>query len=71
MVLDWAVGNQTYAEARKNLTSFACKDKSDYEDFDNGPGYPCKCSTGYEGTLIFLMVVKVTTTTVSNFTFSS
>ncbi|CAL5384749.1 unnamed protein product [Camellia sinensis] len=48
-VLDWAVGNQTCAEARKNLTSFACKDNSDCEDFDNGPGYRCKCSKGYEG----------------------
>ncbi|GMP46724.1 hypothetical protein CsSME_00014773 [Camellia sinensis var. sinensis] len=49
VVLDWAVGNQTCAEARKNPTSFACKDNSDCEDFDNGPGYRCKCSKGYEG----------------------
>ncbi|KAL7263037.1 hypothetical protein ACSBR1_001249 [Camellia fascicularis] len=46
VVLDWAVGTQTCAEVRKNLTSFACKDNSDCEDFDNGPEYRCKCSKG-------------------------
>ncbi|KAL7263065.1 hypothetical protein ACSBR1_001274 [Camellia fascicularis] len=45
----FAVGTQTCAEARKNLTTFACKDNSDCEDFDNGPEYRCKCSKGYEG----------------------
>ncbi|KAL7246113.1 hypothetical protein ACSBR2_001279 [Camellia fascicularis] len=51
VVFDWAVGDQTCDDhaAGKNLTSFACKDNSDCEDFDNGPGYRCKCSKGYEG----------------------
>ncbi|THF97570.1 hypothetical protein TEA_018941 [Camellia sinensis var. sinensis] len=49
VVLDWSVGNQTCAEAKSNLTSFACKANSDCYDFDNGPGYRCNCSQGYEG----------------------
>ncbi|CAL5386714.1 unnamed protein product [Camellia sinensis] len=49
VVLDWSVGNQTCAEAKNNLTSFACKTNSDCYDFDNGPGYHCNCSQGYEG----------------------
>ncbi|XP_028082985.1 wall-associated receptor kinase 5-like [Camellia sinensis] len=51
VVFDWAVGDQTCDDhaAGKNLISFACKDNNDCEDFDNGPGYRCKCSKGYEG----------------------
>ncbi|CAL5384673.1 unnamed protein product [Camellia sinensis] len=50
VVLDWAVGNQRCDQAKKNLSTYACKgDNSDCEDFDNGPGYRCKCSKGYEG----------------------
>ncbi|KAL7263066.1 hypothetical protein ACSBR1_001275 [Camellia fascicularis] len=49
VVLDWSVGDQTCAEAKNNLTSFACKANSDCHDFDNGPGYRCNCSQGYEG----------------------
>ncbi|XP_028119284.1 wall-associated receptor kinase 2-like [Camellia sinensis] len=48
VVLDWSVGNQTCAEAKNNLTSFACKANGDYYDFHNGPGYRCNCSQGYE-----------------------
>ncbi|GFZ09867.1 hypothetical protein Acr_21g0004660 [Actinidia rufa] len=49
VVLDWAVGNETCAAARKNQTSFACKQNSKCYNFDNGPGYRCNCSDGYEG----------------------
>ncbi|KAI8014131.1 Wall-associated receptor kinase 2 [Camellia lanceoleosa] len=50
VVLDWAVGNQRCDQAKKNLSTYACKDdNSDCVDFDNGPGYRCKCSKGYEG----------------------
>ncbi|KAL7263010.1 hypothetical protein ACSBR1_001222 [Camellia fascicularis] len=35
IVLDWSVGDQTCAEAKNNLTTFACKANSDCYDFDN------------------------------------
>ncbi|WOL15941.1 wall-associated receptor kinase-like 16 [Canna indica] len=49
-VLDWAIGNQTCEEARRNSTSYACVDKnSECLNSTNGPGYRCNCSRGYEG----------------------
>lgn len=48
-VLDWAVGNQTCQEAKKNLTSYACQANSVCIDSDNGPGYLCRCLEGYVG----------------------
>ncbi|XP_057489937.1 wall-associated receptor kinase 2-like [Actinidia eriantha] len=49
VMLDWSVGNETCDEARKNQTSYACKENSECYNFDNGPGYRCNCSKGYEG----------------------
>ncbi|GFS34967.1 wall associated kinase 5 [Actinidia rufa] len=49
VILDWSVGNETCDEARKNQTSYACKENSECYNFDNGPGYRCNCSEGYEG----------------------
>ncbi|PSS31664.1 Wall-associated receptor kinase [Actinidia chinensis var. chinensis] len=49
VMLDWAVGNETCDEARKNQKSYACKENSECYNFDNGPGYRCNCSEGYEG----------------------
>ena len=48
-VLDWAVGNQTCEEAKKNTTSFACQGNSVCFDSDNDIGYQCNCSAGYQG----------------------
>ncbi|CBI18949.3 unnamed protein product, partial [Vitis vinifera] len=48
-LLDWAVGNKTCEEAKKNLTSYACKDNSYCYNSDNGPGYRCNCSSGFQG----------------------
>ncbi|PSS00112.1 Wall-associated receptor kinase [Actinidia chinensis var. chinensis] len=49
VILDWAVGYEPCDEARKNQTSYACKENSECYNFDNGPGYRCNCSEGYEG----------------------
>ncbi|GFS34970.1 wall associated kinase 5 [Actinidia rufa] len=49
VMLDWAVGYEPCDEARKNQTSYACKENSECYNFDNGPGYRCNCSEGYEG----------------------
>lgn len=49
LVLDWAVGNSSCAEAKINLTSYMCMENSVCFDSDNGPGYLCRCSEGYQG----------------------
>ncbi|XP_078159195.1 wall-associated receptor kinase 4-like [Carex rostrata] len=49
--IDWAVrnvGNCSYA--RRNMTDYACRSENHVcYDSDNGPGYLCKCSNGYQG----------------------
>ncbi|TVU12693.1 hypothetical protein EJB05_46347, partial [Eragrostis curvula] len=50
LVLDWVVGNETCAQAQKNLSSYACRDINSYcTDVPDFPGYLCNCSQGYEG----------------------
>ncbi|KAG7944771.1 hypothetical protein I3843_15G120400, partial [Carya illinoinensis] len=50
LVLDWAIGNQTCEDAKKDLTGYACKaNNSECYDSTNGPGYRCNCSSGYYG----------------------
>ncbi|CAL5384739.1 unnamed protein product [Camellia sinensis] len=58
VVLDWAVGNQRCDEAKKNLTSFACKANSDCYDFDMVLGIAAIAPRDMKGTLILLMVVQ-------------
>uniref|UniRef100_A0A0D9ZJJ5 Protein kinase domain-containing protein n=1 Tax=Oryza glumipatula TaxID=40148 RepID=A0A0D9ZJJ5_9ORYZ len=49
-VVDWVVANNTCAEARKHLDSYACASSNSVcIDSSNGPGYFCKCSQGFEG----------------------
>ncbi|KAF9687146.1 hypothetical protein SADUNF_Sadunf02G0063500 [Salix dunnii] len=47
--IDWAIGNQTCEEAKKNVTGYACKAYSDCYNSSNGLGYLCSCSAGYIG----------------------
>ncbi|KAI5354559.1 hypothetical protein L3X38_007454 [Prunus dulcis] len=48
-VFDWSVEQQTCKEAQENVTSYACsKAHSFCLDSDNGPGYRCRCSPGYQ-----------------------
>ncbi|KAI3953295.1 hypothetical protein MKX01_042290 [Papaver californicum] len=49
VVLDWAIGNKTCEEARKDLTNFACQANTMCTNSDNNPGYRCSCSDGYQG----------------------
>ncbi|URD75342.1 Wall-associated receptor kinase [Musa troglodytarum] len=48
LVLDWVAGNQTCEEAKRNLSSYACRN-SDCIDSTSAPGYICKCATGFQG----------------------
>ncbi|RHN69507.1 putative protein kinase RLK-Pelle-WAK family [Medicago truncatula] len=51
VLLDWAVGNQTCQQARKDLSTYACKaDKSKcYDAPTHKSGYLCRCRDGYWG----------------------
>ncbi|KAJ7940927.1 Wall-associated receptor kinase, partial [Quillaja saponaria] len=49
VVINWAMGNETCQEARKNATSYACKDYSFCVDSENAHGYLCKCKDGFTG----------------------
>ncbi|PIA65081.1 hypothetical protein AQUCO_00100517v1 [Aquilegia coerulea] len=49
VVLNFAVGNRTCKEAKKNATAYACKDNSDCYDSVDDTGYLCGCNTGYKG----------------------
>ncbi|KAI3454741.1 hypothetical protein Pfo_011404 [Paulownia fortunei] len=50
VVLDWSIGNVTCQEARKNLSSFACRaTHSECSNSSNGIGYHCNCLTGFQG----------------------
>ena len=52
LVLDWSIANLTCAEAKKNRATapYACiGDNSECVDSNNGIGYLCNCSDGYEG----------------------
>lgn len=49
VVLDWAIGSQKCEDAKKNSTSYMCKNKTTCTDAENGSGYKCACLEGYQG----------------------
>ncbi|XP_059629935.1 putative wall-associated receptor kinase-like 16 [Cornus florida] len=50
VVLEWDIPNESCAEARTNVTSYACGKNSICNDTNiNGKGYRCNCSQGYQG----------------------
>ncbi|KAM3242315.1 hypothetical protein ACQJBY_054783 [Aegilops geniculata] len=52
LVLDWAIGNKTCEEARRNTSAYACvSSNSECVDSKYGrdKGYLCNCSAGYDG----------------------
>uniref|UniRef100_A0A2N9IFE0 EGF-like domain-containing protein n=1 Tax=Fagus sylvatica TaxID=28930 RepID=A0A2N9IFE0_FAGSY len=52
VVLNWAIGDQNCSEAKKDLQNYACTSKDNRtvcHDSDNGKGYYCSCSKGFEG----------------------
>ncbi|KAF8365027.1 hypothetical protein HHK36_032969 [Tetracentron sinense] len=58
VVLDWAIGNKTCEEVRReDSASLACAPNSNCTT--NGPGYRCYCNKGYQGNHIFPPRAKV------------
>ncbi|CAI8598496.1 unnamed protein product [Vicia faba] len=55
VVLDWTIGNKTCEQAKKDISSYACKaDKSTcYHAGTKKLGYLCKCLEGYQGNPYF------------------
>ncbi|TVU29176.1 hypothetical protein EJB05_20732, partial [Eragrostis curvula] len=52
LVLDWAIGNKTCEEAKRNASAYACvSGNSECVDskYGHGRGYLCNCSVGYDG----------------------
>ncbi|KAI3891746.1 hypothetical protein MKX03_020884 [Papaver bracteatum] len=49
VVLDWAFGNKTCEEAKKNLSTFACQKNSICRNPAKVAGYICTCNTGFSG----------------------
>ena len=52
LVLDWAIGNRTCEEARRNASAYACVSASSEcvdSKYGKGGGYLCNCSAGYDG----------------------
>ena len=49
MALDWAIGNETCEEVRKKKETNACMENSYCYNSNNGDGYLCNCSQGYQG----------------------
>uniref|UniRef100_A0A0D3FUP9 Protein kinase domain-containing protein n=1 Tax=Oryza barthii TaxID=65489 RepID=A0A0D3FUP9_9ORYZ len=49
-VVDWAIGNSTYEQAKINPDSYMCiSSNSVCLNSRNGPGYICNCQNGFEG----------------------
>lgn len=48
-ILDWAIPDQTCEEAKKNKTSYLCKENTNCTDVDTWKGYRCHCNEGYNG----------------------
>lgn len=50
MVLDWTIGKRSCGEAMANSSAYACRGvNSICYDADNGYGYRCNCTPGYQG----------------------
>ncbi|PWA62127.1 serine/threonine-protein kinase, active site protein [Artemisia annua] len=49
MLLDWAIGMDTCEVAKRNTSTFLCKENSECDQDYGGPGYRCRCLKGYEG----------------------
>ncbi|KAF7848573.1 hypothetical protein BT93_L1831 [Corymbia citriodora subsp. variegata] len=51
IVLDWLIPNETCDDAKKNTTTYMCKENTNCTDAENGNGYQCNCLEGFQGNL--------------------
>jgi len=50
LIVDWAIGNETCEVAQKKPESYACiSSSSRCLNSDNGKGYVCNCTKGFQG----------------------
>ncbi|PUZ46732.1 hypothetical protein GQ55_7G105600 [Panicum hallii var. hallii] len=50
LIVDWAIGNETCDVAQKKTESYACiSSSSQCFNSDNGKGYICNCTQGFQG----------------------
>ncbi|RZC75746.1 hypothetical protein C5167_000092 [Papaver somniferum] len=50
VILDWAITDfTTCKEAQKTRSSYVCGENTNCLEWQNGPGYRCNCSKGYQG----------------------
>ncbi|KAK3428186.1 hypothetical protein EUGRSUZ_F04292 [Eucalyptus grandis] len=49
IVVDWLIPDQTCDDAKKNTTTYMCQENSICTDAENGKGYQCRCSEGFQG----------------------
>ncbi|KAF8039991.1 hypothetical protein BT93_B2264 [Corymbia citriodora subsp. variegata] len=49
IVLDWLIPEETCDDAKKNPTTYMCRENSNCTDAENGNGYQCHCLEGFQG----------------------
>ncbi|KAF7848842.1 hypothetical protein BT93_L1516 [Corymbia citriodora subsp. variegata] len=49
IVLDWLIPNEKCDDAKKNTTTYMCRENSNCIDAENGDGYQCHCLEGFKG----------------------
>ncbi|KAF8039052.1 hypothetical protein BT93_B1558 [Corymbia citriodora subsp. variegata] len=49
IVLDWLIPKETCDDAKKNPTTYMCRENSNCTDAENGNGYQCHCLEGFQG----------------------
>ncbi|KAF8039992.1 hypothetical protein BT93_B2265 [Corymbia citriodora subsp. variegata] len=48
-VLDWLIPNEKCDDAKKDTTTYMCRENSNCTDAENGNGYQCHCLEGFQG----------------------
>ncbi|KAF8018904.1 hypothetical protein BT93_H3715 [Corymbia citriodora subsp. variegata] len=49
IVLDWLIPNEKCDDAKRDTTTYMCRENSNCTDAENGNGYQCHCLEGFQG----------------------